>query len=436
MQNLFQLWPESLLFERKTLRDISDEDIQGLIEKAYMPGLLNHRVTNVTAILCLLYDARKSDPDQYLNKVFLPWVYLKNRTSVYRQRILKEISRHKEFDENTEEDILHAVNLYRNIISELFDPLLTLLYASYKFINGEISDLFEVDLHAGERQKYEYVSSRLKCETLFSGYDPEVRNAVSHTGGNGMSIKEGVIEFRSVKRGNPPKVKLIKWSYDELFMHMIELLEFVSSIDICSDIFGIDSLDIISSKFNTLNQMIYYAMSEEQQSEIIKKSDLQLEKIRSSENIDHSKKLELLAYVLTKECKKREIALPLSRYIKEDDLLITKIDRGISQPTDDQDIIAAATYLIRYSILARTIFGKLMTNYAAQEEYSNKSMITAKFTGATLDKYITKQAGVVDLLNDGDFYENGKPLEIAVDFNALESIEEQRVGKPFPRMQR
>ena len=94
MKNLFQLWPESLLFERKSLGEISDEDMKALVEKAYMPGLLDYRVTNVTAILCLLYGARKVDPDQYLNKVFLPWIYLKNKTHPYQIRISKEIARH------------------------------------------------------------------------------------------------------------------------------------------------------------------------------------------------------------------------------------------------------------------------------------------------------------------------------------------------------
>jgi len=436
MKDLFQLWPESLLFERKTLQDISDEDMKALIEKVYMPGLLESRISNVTAILCVLYEAREVDSEIFLNKVFLPWIYLKSKTSPYKQRILKEISRHKEFEENTEEDILHAVNLYRNIISELFDPLLTILYASYKFIDGEISDLFELDLHAGERQKYEYVNARLKCDTLFSGYDPEVRNAVSHTGGNGISTVKGGVEFRSVKRGTPPKIKVIKWSYDELFMHMMEALEFVNSIEICSDIFGIDSMDIISSKFNTLNQMIYYALSDEKQLEIINNADIQLEKIRSDQSIDLKDKLGMLSLILTKECQKREIALPVCKYDKEHGCLITKINRGSNFPTEDQEFISATAYLTRYSILSRTIFGKLMSTFVAHEEYSNKSVITSKLTGEILDKYISKEAGLVDLLNDGDFFENGKSIGVEVDFTALRTVETQRVGKKFPRMER
>jgi hypothetical protein len=144
----------------------------------------------------------------------------------------------------------------------------------------------------------------------------------------------------------------------------------------------------------------------------------------------------LLTAILTKECNKREITLPICFFNKEANLLITKIDRGGSQSTDDQDMISVISYLTRYSILARTIFGKLASNYAAQEEYSNKNIITAKFTGFILDKYIAKEAGVVDLLDDGEFFENEETLGVSIDFNALKSVEEQRVGKPFPRMQR
>ncbi len=436
MQKLLQLWPESLLFERKDLEDISDEDINRLIEKVYMPGLLDYRVNNVTAILCLMYDARRLNSDQYLNKVFLPWIYLKSKTSIYKQRILKEISRHKEFEENTEEDILHAVNLYRNIISELFDPLLTLLYASYKFIDGDILDLFEADLHTGERQKYEYVNARLKCDTLFSGYNSEVRNAISHTGGNGILIIGDRIEFRAIKRGNPPKVKIVEWSNDELFLHIIELLEFVSSMDICSDIFGIDSLDIISSKFNTLSQMIYYAMSEDQHTETMRRTDIHLEKIRSDETISFKDKLEMLSIILIDECQKREMVLPVCKYDKESESLIIKIIGKRVFPTEDQKFLSATADLTRYLILSRTIFGELISTYVVEEKYPNESVIVAKIIGNILDKYISKQAGLVDLLNDGEFFENGKLIGIAVDFEALKAIEVQRVGKVLPRMVR
>ncbi|HDK8956773.1 TPA: hypothetical protein PVK16_003641 [Acinetobacter baumannii] len=436
MQDLLQLWPESLLFERKTLNDIPEESLREIIDKIYTGGLFPNRLTNVTAILCLLYDARKIDPQKFLNDIYLPWIYLKSRTTPFWQRILKEISRHRDFDKYSQEDILHQINIYRNIVSELFDPLVTLLYASYKFIDGEIFNLFEVDLHAGERQKYEYVNSRLKCDELFSGYDPDVRNATSHTGGNGITIKENKVEFKSISRGNPPKIKVITWSYKELFTHTLELVEFVNSIEVSSEIFGLDSLDLISSEFNTLNQMIYYALSDEKQAEIIKNTDIYLDKIRSDIDLEISTKIKILSSLMTKACNDRKISVPNYGFNIKDTALILEIKEENSCPTNDSEIIQIAAHLTRYAIIGRSIFGTLANLFVVRKIYSNDSYIAAQLKAPIVDKYISKEAGLVDLLNDGDFFENGNYINLTVDFDALEIIEQQRLGKPLPRLQR
>lgn len=436
MQDLLQLWPETLLFERKTLTDIPQESLQEIIDKVYMPGLLSHRVLNVTAILCVLYDARKIDPQKYLNNIYLPWIHLKSRSNLFWERILKELSRYKEFEEYSQEDILHQVNIYRNIISELFDPLLTLLYASYKFIDGEIFNLFEVDVHTGERQKYEYVNSRLKCNELFSGYDPDVRNAVSHTGGNGITIKQNQINFKSISRGNPPKIKVITWSYNDLFLHLLELVEFVISIDISSEIFGLDSFDLISSEFNTLSQMIHYALSDEKQAEIIKNTDIYLDKIRTDVNLDIKAKFKILSSMLTEACNDRKIDIPIYKFNIENKVLIQEINKEIIYPIRDEEILESAAELIRYTILGRTIFGSLVDTYIVKNIYSNENYILAQLAGSIIDKYISKEAGLMDLLNDGDFFENRNKLNINVNFEKLELFEQQHLGKPLPRMQR
>ncbi|MDC5474724.1 hypothetical protein NRA29_17515, partial [Acinetobacter baumannii] len=64
------------------------------------------------------------------------------------------------------------------------------------------------------------------------------------------------------------------------------------------------------------------------------------------------------------------------------------------------------------------------------------SYIAAQLKAPIVDKYISKEAGLVDLLNDGDFFENGNYINLTVDFDALEIIEQQRLGKPLPRLQR
>jgi hypothetical protein len=71
MQDILQLWPETLLFERKTLADIPDVYYQALISKVFMPGDLGLRVENVTATLCTLYNARRDEPARFLEGVFL-----------------------------------------------------------------------------------------------------------------------------------------------------------------------------------------------------------------------------------------------------------------------------------------------------------------------------------------------------------------------------
>lgn len=436
MKDLFQLWPETLLFERKTLEDISEKDMADIIKKVYAPGLIELRVPNVTAILCLLYDARKVNPEKFLQKVFLPWIYHKERTVSYYDRILTEMSRTKEFKAYSENDILHSCNVYRNIVSELFDPMLTLLYAAYKFIEGDESNLFELDLHVGERQKYEYVQARIKSDSLFCGYNPDVRNAMSHPGGNGITIDNGVVVFKSIKRGKPPKVNQITWSYDDLFIHIIQLMEFVHSLSISSEIFGIDSMDLISEDFNTMSQMIHYVFSGEQEALVQRKSDDYLHKLRNDLTLSGDERLRILTKIFAKECLKREIPVPKVGYSKDKNVFVATIANDQDKPVDDQDLQAVVSYLARYVILARTIYQDLFGKYCVVEKLKNGGEISVFFPVDLIDKYICKEAGLVDLLNDGQFYENGQAFKIKYDFDVLEVIEQQQLGKPFPRLSR
>src|SRR5262249_45659239 len=139
----------------------------------------------------------------------------------------------------------HVTNIYRNIVADLFDPYLTLIVACFQFKDGVFTTLDDADLGQGERNKFEYLVSKVKRiysgnPTFLSGYDPVVRNAVSHTGARGVRYGADQVIFKNIKRGTPAVVETVTWTFDELQLKMLQLLECIQSIETASEIFGLD----------------------------------------------------------------------------------------------------------------------------------------------------------------------------------------------------
>jgi len=118
------------LFVRKVLDDLGPEAWQSLLRHLHGPGDLSLRLANLHLVLPLLHEARAKDEKRFFTGLFLPWVGLRRRLDVNRNRILDEFAR-AGMHAGTAEDLAHLVNIYRNLAADLLDPYLTLLVACY-----------------------------------------------------------------------------------------------------------------------------------------------------------------------------------------------------------------------------------------------------------------------------------------------------------------
>ena len=137
---------EKLFFLRKDLSDLSEQDKDALLAKVNSLGLKDIRIDTAYILLCVMHEARAINQPRFLKEVFLPWQELRQKTRPHSERIGEELSRIGEFELGSVEEAAHAANVYRNIVSDLFDPYLTLVVACFQFKDGKFSNLEDADL--------------------------------------------------------------------------------------------------------------------------------------------------------------------------------------------------------------------------------------------------------------------------------------------------
>jgi hypothetical protein len=257
---------------------LSEEDKQRLLDRVNSVGRKEIRLETVHILLCVMHEARETDQTEFLNEIFIPWHGLRRKTRPHFDRICDELVRIGEFEPGSVEEATHAVNVYRNIVSDLFDPYLSLIVACFQFKEGTFSGLDNADLGQGERSKFDYLAARTNAifngqPNFLSGYDPRVRNAISHSGAHGVTYGVGRVVFKNIKRGTPAIVETVQWTVEELQFRVIQLLECIQSIDVTVDIFGIDCSEVIQSDTNTLLRLWHHALSRESKKQLESRQD-------------------------------------------------------------------------------------------------------------------------------------------------------------------
>jgi hypothetical protein len=214
---LERMHPDRLLMVRHGPR-LEEEVVAALIPALVATHDLAMRLGNIEFLLLLLHEAREVDAPRFLKTVFLPWAGLQRRTRSQRARIGEAFTNLPEA--YTEDDAAHiATAIYRPLVADIFDPYLTLLTAAYAFIAGNFIDIQTSNLSASEFNKAEFICARIRESggpvDLLDGYDAVVRNALSHTGSEGLRFEPGAIIFRTIRRGPTPKVEVRRWTHDE-----------------------------------------------------------------------------------------------------------------------------------------------------------------------------------------------------------------------------
>ena len=212
---------ESILFNVDDLDWESDKEKENFQNYVLDTINMDKRIFYVHYILVILNEANQKDKNEYLKNVFLEWIYIQKKTNSNKVKIFSSITKlSKITDDNVYKT--NIMDLYRNIVSELIDPYLTLLYASLKFKEGNFTTITNANYEQSELSKFEYIKSRDSSDGFLSGYNSNVRNALSHNNVGTIEFNGNKIIFKNIKRGNPPKVTRVEWELSTLENNLID----------------------------------------------------------------------------------------------------------------------------------------------------------------------------------------------------------------------
>jgi len=431
-----RLDPAKLCFERAG----SDFDEEAKAELGVLLATSTdprQRLANVEYLLLLMHRAMAVDRQGYLRSVFLPWVGLKHRTSRHRRRIGREFERLSDMEAYSDEDAEHiAQHIYRPLVADILDPYLTLLMASYEFVAGSFQDIQTTNLSVGERSKVEFLEARIRESggpaNLLAGYDPLVRNALSHPGSEGLLFEPGVVVFRNVKRQSSPEVTARRWTHDELHRRVLDLMEFLISVEAAENVFGFDCMSLIDQDAETSNLMIAIALTTAQRAELRRRSEGWLDAIRSDTTRSIEDRREILSRLFFHECGLRGMACKSVGFNFDRRALLITVPPG-PEAQDDDALLGTLSALIRYCVVAQGIYGPMFDLFVVLPPEDDPIGLTVSLPRSNLEDYAAEHAGLIDLLQEAQFRNSGGALSVEVDAAALQADEDRQVGTRFSR---
>ncbi len=432
------LRPEKLLMVRDDLADLDDELKAELSDRLRRTVFPLDWASRLQSILLLLHDAHRVDPARFVVEVFLPWVRLRRTLQPNWQRVAREMARIGEIAEGSVEETEHQIALYRLIVSDLFDPYITILVASCEFIVGTFTDLDTANFKMGELNKVEFVEAHLRRRgdsvQLFRGYDSKVRNAISHAGSHGYVIEGSSILFRNINRGAQPKVSPVRWSVDELGWNGILLAELASCIDAATELIGLDCVRPDTGDFPLLLQVVDAAFTPAQRAKLRSKLNENLNSVWADQTLNNERRGEILSQILAEQFRLRDMALHcIDLSLGSSTVLIAIPPEGTLE--EEQSLRSRLLEMIRYFIVARSVFGPHGERIAVVEtdEKVEQPRLMATISGPLLDAYAEEKAGLIDLLREGQFNLGHDRLQVAIDDMALSEFEDRSLTRRFPR---
>jgi hypothetical protein len=432
------LTPEKLLFVRKQLEA---EEARGLSSLLLGAGDADLRSTNISILLPLLHEARHKDDKNFWIKLFLPWITIQQSVRAHHNRILDEFVRIGDFGADSQELLIHLVNIYRSLVADLIDPYMTLVVACFQFIEGEFTDIKNANVGAAERNKAEYLTRRIvKIDPemrLLSGYEPIVRNAVTHSGSDGIVYRSNSVLFRSIKRGTPATVEAVEWARATLVNKIARLYECIASIDAAVNVFGVDSGEFLLKDDNVKSEFIQRALTPERRAELRAPFEELMKRIREDKDLPAEKRIERLSQILLYNYWKKE--MPVSGIGVNYSRRAVLIDVPDEQRdfANDETLRDAVMHCGHYAVLARSVFGTDFDHYVIRMvSESAQHRLTTVLPGNLLGEYIEERAGLCDLLHEADVHLDGRKAVITVDFNKVAEKERESLDPVFPRKER
>lgn len=429
--------PESLLLVRGET-GLGDELLAELFRRVSFTVDPERRLAHLEYLLLVMHEARQVDPDRYLREVFLPFTGIQRRLKDQIGRIIDEIKASDRFPENSVEDAAHqATKVYRPLVADVLDPYLTLLVATYQFIEGEFVDMASANFRFGERQKAEWIEARARRTggpaDLLDGYDPVVRNALSHPGSDGVVYRDGHVVFREIKRPGG-KFETRRWTNDELYRNGTSLIDFAMAVDAACEVFGVDNMDALIEE-GMIADFLQHAAGREERLALARATDTRLERIRCDGDASLEDRRDRLGRILFRLYARRDLQCSGLAF-SDEQRAVCVIVPWDEPPRADADDGLRAAGLIRYLVLARAVFGRLPERFVAEARVGGRPVMTVELPSASLEEYATEQAGLLDLLEDAAILTTGGRIGIKYDRAVVEAQEDASLDPPLPRRDR
>lgn len=281
--------------------------------------------SDLKMILDWFHEGINIDQVQFIREVFFEFQISLQKIAPHKERLFREMSRLNEYEVGSVDEAIFLVNVYRNVVSDLFDPYTSILSACFQFKEGSFVNFLYSNLGQGERNKYEFCTARIGSTEILEGYNPVVRNAISHTGTDGITYGKGDILFRNIKRGSDPKVETINWTNEQLQLQILKLIRTIRTIDLAVEIFGIDILQIVRSHKELSRKFLDEIITINDRLELQAPFDRMIAKITSNEELLDNEKLDALSKIFFLECHKRDLKVDRIAFNTEKQMAVIEV---------------------------------------------------------------------------------------------------------------
>jgi hypothetical protein len=420
-------------FKLKSNPESVTEEFNRLQEKSESILSNSTHISNLEQILNIMHRAHSIDSQKYILDLLFEFQASKHKVKPHQDRLYGEMARLDEFKPESKEEAIFLVNIYRSLISDLFDPYITLIYASIQYIEGKFDSYIVSNLGQGERNKVEFCTSKLNNTNLFNSYNPIVRNATSHIGTDGVSYEKNKVIFKSIKRGNPPRVESVVWTNIQIQEHIIELISLTQLIDYTVDIFNLDISDEMKWDEKINHKYLDEVLTHSERKDLQQPLDIKIEAIISSEKVPLKEKIMGLTYLFFIQCRKRNLDVKNAGFHEESQTIIMEVN-GLNVDINlQQDMTNSIMTAIRCGIAAEPCFKSLIKRYVVLGEGEKESQFRLEAPSSIFNDYNNEKAGLFDLANEIKASVGDMILNVNVDFDKIEEFEMTSLGRKFPR---
>lgn len=380
----------------------------------------------INDLLQLFHSCYDMDKTMFLTEIFYENQRILRNTYDHRDLILEDVDRllkdsAKPKDKRWQ---IRVVNVYRSIVAELYDPALAIIVACLKMREGSFTSFTNANLSMSESRKWNFAKSRLENPAIFAGYQPMIRNAVSHAGTHSIVYEEKRVIFRKIQRSENPKiVKAVKIPNAELWSELRSMLDFIVAMNAAIEIFALDTCgdifsdETIKSAFMRILQptTLYERWKTQEEAEYAAIWE-------STEYTEHDK----IDYFLKKFVEAGEEKLKEGSVIlnNKSGIFIIRVPAITKNETTEDELMEQLKALIMICVLAQPFFFHRYSSFVVEEvPQEGNDAYQVWLQSNDIRDFLVCTASIEDLFHDGKIYRNRQDVNVWVDFSALEERE-------------